>query len=123
MRRVDPNFSLMGTDCTCVTASGQSLVIVGHVKVPLKIQEFSWSWGILVSKKRRIQPILGVDFIAKAKLVLELGNGRCYFAFAPSVYINLIKDEAHPSCFETNSLSYRLPQVQMGNFHPDKKKN
>ena len=104
----------MGTDCTCVRASGQSLEIVGQVKVPLKIKGLSWSWGFLVSQKRRSQPILGADFIAKAKLVLELGSGRCHFAFAPSVYINFIKNEAHPSCFQTNSLSSRLPHVQMG---------
>ena len=86
MRRADPNISLMGTDCTCVTASGQGLEIVGQVKVPLKIQGFLWSWGFLVSKILRSQPILGADFIAKTKIVLELGSSRCYFAFAPSVY-------------------------------------
>jgi hypothetical protein len=114
MRLADPNISLMGTDCTCVTASGQSLEIVGQVKVPLKIQGISWSRGFLVNKKLKSQPILGADFIAKTKLVLELGSGRCYFPSAPSVYINFIKDEAHPPCSQTNSLSSRLPHVQMG---------
>jgi hypothetical protein len=38
MRRVDPNIPSMATDLTCVTASGQSLEIVGQVKVPLKVE-------------------------------------------------------------------------------------
>ena len=114
MRRADTNISLMGRDCTCVTASGQSLEIMGQVKVLLKIQGLSWSWGFLLSKILRSQPMFGADFIAKTKLVLELGSGRCYFPSAPSVYINFIKDEAHPPCSQTNSLSSRLPHVQMG---------
>jgi len=96
MWREDPNISLMRTDCTRVTASGQSFEIVGQVKVTLKIQRLSRSWGFLVSKILRSKRILGADFIAKTKLVLELGSSRCYFAFVPSVYIKFIKDKAHP---------------------------
>jgi hypothetical protein len=74
---------------TCVTASGQRLEIVGQVKVVLKIHGFSWSWVFLVSRRIYGQPILGADFISATKMVLELGSSRCYFAFAPLVYIHL----------------------------------
>jgi hypothetical protein len=56
----------------CVTASGQSLEIVGQVKVVLKIYRFSWSWVFLVSRRLYDQPIFGADFISATKMVLEL---------------------------------------------------
>jgi hypothetical protein len=56
----------------CVTASGQSLKIVGQVKVVLKIHGFSWSWVLLVSRRLRGQPNLGADFISATKMMLEL---------------------------------------------------
>jgi hypothetical protein len=121
MRHTELNISLMGMDCTGVTASGQSLEIMGQVKVPLKIQEFSWSWSFLVSRKLKSQPILGADFIVKTKMVLNLGNSICYFVFNPSVYINFTKDEGQPSCSQTNSLPSRLPHVQMGQLSPGQK--
>jgi len=80
-----PQASLLETEVTCVTASGQSLEIVGEVKVPLKIHGFSWTF--MVSRRLRSQPILGADFISKTKMVLELGRQMCYFAFAPSVNV------------------------------------
>ena len=43
MRRGDPKLQLLETEVTCVTALGQSLEIVGEVKVPLKIHGFSWT--------------------------------------------------------------------------------
>ena len=68
MRRRDPKLQLLQTEVTCVTASGQSLEIVGEVKVPLKIQGFSWTLMFLVSRRLRSQPILGADFISKTKI-------------------------------------------------------
>jgi hypothetical protein len=43
----------------------------------------------LVSKKVVGQPILGIDFIAKTKVVLDIGEFRCHFGFAPKVTIQL----------------------------------
>ena len=74
-----------------------------------------------MSRKLKSQPILGTEFIAKTKMVLELGNCRCYFVFAPSVYINFINDEGQPSCSQTNSLPSCLPHIQMGQLSPGQK--
>ena len=74
-----------------------------------------------MSKIHRSQPILGTDFIAKTKLILELGSGRCYFAFSPSIYINFIKDAGQTFCSQTNSLPSRLPHVQMGQLSSGQK--
>jgi len=99
---------------TCVTASGQSLEIVGKVKVPLNIHGFPWTWMFLVSRRLKIQPILGANFISKIKMVLELGRQRCYFVFAPSVTIRFRQGNYYKSCLLTHSLSTCFPQVQMG---------
>jgi hypothetical protein len=44
----------------------------------------------LVSKKLVGPPILGVDFIVKTKLVLDIEEGCCHFGFAPAVNISLV---------------------------------
>jgi hypothetical protein len=40
-------------------------------------------------KKLVGQPILGIDFISKTNMVLDIGEYRCHFAFAPEVTITL----------------------------------
>jgi len=114
MRQEGPKLQLLETEVTCVTASGQSLEIVGEVKVPLTIHGFSWIWMCMVSRKLRSQPILGADFISKTKMVLELGRQRCYFAIAPSVINRFRQGNYYTSCSLTRSLSTRFPQVQTG---------
>jgi hypothetical protein len=74
-----PELKLFPTEVGCVSASGQSLEIVGEAKVALKIQGFSWHWTFLVSRRLREPPILGVYFIARTNLVLDLGSARGYF--------------------------------------------
>jgi hypothetical protein len=69
-----PVIELLPTGVSCVAASGHSLVIVGEVKATVKIQGFSWPWVFLVSKRLQGQPILGVDFIAKTKMVLDISQ-------------------------------------------------
>jgi hypothetical protein len=44
-----PELKLASTDVSCVTASGESLALVGEVQVKVKIQGFFWAWVFLVS--------------------------------------------------------------------------
>ena len=74
-----------------MTASGHNLEIMGEVRATLRINSFSWSWRFLVGKKLKGQPILGVDFISRSNLVLDLGNSSCYFQFAAGVQIPFCK--------------------------------
>ena len=70
-----------------MTASGHNLEIMGEVRVTLRINNFSWPWRFLVGKKLKVQPILGMDFISRSNLVLDLGKSSCYFRFAAAVQI------------------------------------
>jgi hypothetical protein len=83
LSRGGPDLRLLSNQVTCVTASGQSLQIVGEVKLSLKIQGFSWPWTFLVSKRLQGPPILGADFIAKTHMVPGLGSSKGYFRFSP----------------------------------------
>jgi hypothetical protein len=80
---------LTATQVKCVSASGQSLDIIGEVQVALKIHGFSWPWRFVISNRLTGHPILGVDFISMTKMVLDIGESRCYFGFAPTVVIPL----------------------------------
>jgi hypothetical protein len=114
----DPNLHLESTVVTCVTASGQSLEIVGQVEVRLKICRVSWSWVFLVSRRLRGEPIVGADFISMTKLVPDLGSSRCHFAFVPSVSINFIQGKDSPPSFRYSTLFSQARQVQTGKLSP-----
>jgi hypothetical protein len=114
---VDPNLQLLTTDLTCVKVSGQNLDIVGKVKVALRIYGFSWSWVFLVSRRLRVQPIVGVDFISTTKTVLELGSSRCYLAFAPLVYIKFIGVIAICLVVRLCQFLPSHPKCNLGNIH------
>jgi hypothetical protein len=116
MRRANTKVQLWNTKVNCVTASGQSLEILGEIKVPLKVQGFSWLWTFLASRNLTGHPILGADFITKTRIVLELVNTRCYFDFAPRVRIPFCGGARYSSCASTRSLSQSLPQIQMGHL-------
>jgi hypothetical protein len=65
LSRTGLELSRLSKEITCVTALGQSIQIIGEVKVSLKIQGFSWPWTFLVSKRLRGPPILGADFLLR----------------------------------------------------------
>jgi hypothetical protein len=112
-----PAIELSSTGVSCVAASGHSLEIVGEVKVIVKIQGFSWPSVFLVSRRLQGQPILGVDFIAKTKMVLDIGQKQCYFCFAPQVKISLAKQTGPVRCVQTTSVSSAFPQVKCGKLN------
>ena len=103
--RGDRKLQLLETNVTCVTASGESLHIVGEVNVTIKIHGFSWKWKFLVSKKLRSQTILGVHFISRTKMILDVGSHQCYFAFALSVRIKFFQNRNFPLSSRTCQLS------------------
>jgi hypothetical protein len=95
---------------------GAKLRNSGEIKVPLKVQGFSWLWMFLVSRNLTVHPILGADFIIKTRMVRELANMRCYFEFAPRVRIPFCEGARYSSCASTRSLSQSLPQIQAGHL-------
>jgi hypothetical protein len=97
-------------------ASGESLEIIGEIKIVLKIQGFSWWWVFLVSRKLQGSPILGVDFLSKTKMVMDIGNSRVYFAFAPQNYIKLGAHKGKLSYCYTLTMSDSGPAVECGNL-------
>jgi hypothetical protein len=116
LNRRDPAIELSSTGVSCVAASGHSLAIVGEDKVTVKIQGFSWPWVFLVSKRLQGQPILGTDFIAKTRMVLDISQKRCYFGFAPQAIISLAKQTGPVRCAST-PLSSAFPQVKCGRLN------
>jgi hypothetical protein len=110
--------NLEPTEVECADAAGQSLGIVGEVKVMVKIQGFSWKWAFLISKKLRGAPILGVDFMAKTQLVLDFSSNKCHFAFAPHVRVPLIMRMETSRCFQTRYNSRRFLEVRCGKLNP-----
>jgi hypothetical protein len=91
LQEADPRLRFSSTDVKCFSASGQSLDILGEVRLRVKIYVYTWNWFFLISKNLCGPPILGADFIAATNMILHLAENRCYFAFAPAVGINFEK--------------------------------
>jgi len=109
---------LVPTDLSCITASGQSLQVIGEVKLKLNVQGFTWKWPFLVSKKLHGPPILGVDFMVGTNLVLDLAKSRVYFGFAPQKFIKLIQQNGEVSGQQTVRLSNKVSNVVCGKLDP-----
>jgi hypothetical protein len=109
-----PKLKLCPTEVGCISGSGQSLEIVGEVKVTLKIQSFSWRWTFLISKRLGRPPILGVDIISRTNMVLDLGSARGYFRFSPGVYFPFVRDAGGSGCFQSVFVSARSPDIRSG---------
>jgi len=114
LNRGGEDFKLLDTDVTCVTASEHNLEVVGEVKMTLKVNQFSWTWHFLVGKRFKGQPILGADFISRSNLIVDLGQSRCYFRFAPEVHISFCKNNKPSSGVCYIRLNNRSPPIQCG---------
>jgi len=116
------DFKLFDTELTCVIASGHNLEIMGEVRATLRTNKFSSPWRFLVGKKLKGQPILGVDFISRSILVLDLGKPSFYFRFAAGVQIPFCKSAERLSLLYTICFDNKLPPVQCGKLSPRQKK-
>ena len=67
----------------CVMANGEPCVISEIAKLGIKIRSFSWKCRFLVLADSPIPCILGVDFMARAKVRLDFGARRYSFLFRP----------------------------------------
>ena len=122
LNRGGQDFKLFDTELTCMTASGHNLEIMGEVRATLRINKFSWPWRFLVGKKLKGQPILGVDFISRSNLVLDLGKSSCYFRFAAGVQIPFCESAGRSSSLYNICVDNNSPAVQCGKISPRQKK-
>lgn len=98
LRKKDAGIKIIPATVKCVTASGHDLDIIGQTKFSLKVGGFSWKWEFLVSRRLIGCPILGVDFIKENRMVLDLGQGRFSFGFAPNRYFYFGGEERVSRC-------------------------
>jgi hypothetical protein len=87
MQRANSGLSLMPVVVHCVTASGQSLRILGEVVILVKIEGFTWKFPYLVNQRLWGPPILGMDFMIKTQLVLDVA-GRVILPSHPRLLLN-----------------------------------
>ena len=87
MQRANSGLSIMPVVVHCVTASGQSLRILGEVVILVKIEGFTWKFPYLVSQRLWGPPILGMDFMIKTQLVLDVA-GRVILPSHPRLLLN-----------------------------------
>jgi hypothetical protein len=122
MQLANSGLSIMPVTVHCVTASGQSLRILGEVVILVKIVGFTWKFHFLVSQRLWGPPILGMHFMIKTQLVLDVARRKCHFAFAPKVVINLSGEENARFQVHTISLQGRAEsEIVTGSLTPQRK--
>jgi hypothetical protein len=92
---------------------------MGQVRLPLKINGFSWQWIFLVSRKLEGVPILGIDFIRENKMALDLHQDTFSFGFVPDKTFRLSKPRefSSPCQIKSAPLDFQcgeLTDVQKG---------
>lgn len=78
-----------------LAANNSDIPIKCKCLIKIKISKFSWKVPFLVTNEFCGQVILGVPFLCKTQMVLDLNNKICHFRFKPKLNIKLY--------FETNN--------------------
>lgn len=73
----------------CVTATNESLEILGVCRIKVKIQEKTWVVSFFIAEKLSWDIILGMSFMEKTGLILNLRENQGYFAFDTGNVFNL----------------------------------
>ena len=108
MQRADPRLNLRSVVVQCVTASGQSLGILGETVILVKIEGFTWKFPFLVSQHLWGPPILGTDFMSKTRMILDVAARKGHFDFAPEVAFKFVGEERSELQVHTVSLQDKV---------------
>jgi hypothetical protein len=79
LQQRDPGLRAVDTKVERKSTSLHHLDIVGEVNLLMKVQELSWKFPFLVAKNLACGLILGIDFIEKTGLVLDILKQEYYF--------------------------------------------
>lgn len=78
---------------TCTTATKQSLSITRCATIKMKIGNYSWNVPLLVARKLEPQLILGIDFIKKTSLILDVHANQFHFKFDKHKVYQLVSEK------------------------------
>jgi hypothetical protein len=76
-------YALQMTKEQCLLVNGQKCVITEAITLQIKIRMFSWKFQFFILNSCPIPCILGVNFLAHAKVCLNLADRRYKFLFHP----------------------------------------
>ena len=69
----------------CSLADGRECRVTDAVKLHVKLLSFSWDHEFKVLKGGSFPVILGLDFLERTKMVMDVASRKFSFAFAPDV--------------------------------------
>lgn len=85
--------NIMSTNIKCFTASKDPLPIISEVMTVIKIEAFTRKFPVLVAPELSCNLLLGADFMAHTRLILDVGQQKISFKFAPNCVIPLLKPQ------------------------------
>lgn len=66
----------------------QTLVsVIGKARLRIKLHKFSWDFQFLIVQNLAVEVILGVDFLTKSRISLDLGQKVLHFGFDPRTQV------------------------------------
>lgn len=77
------------SDLNMFAANNQRLNILGSTNVKIKIDNFTWKIKVLVLDQIGYNMVLGISFMKKSNMVLDLSRNECHFKFKPTVKVSL----------------------------------
>ena len=90
------NLPLSDSKIKCFSATAQPVNILGSVECKIKVDRYSWKHRFLVSDNLASDVILGADFIAKKRLLLDLSRQEVLFSFDPANKLK-VYNTPHPN--------------------------
>lgn len=72
------------THINCLSATGEQIPVKGMATVKIHLENYSWYTNFMVCEKVTWDVILGVEFIKRTEMLVDLSNQEFYFKFDPS---------------------------------------
>ena len=79
------------TKIQCMSASNNALELIGQCEVKIKLGSFTWKVQFVIAKNFPWEMLLGVTFIKKSQMLINLHENCVHFSFKPEAKIKLVE--------------------------------
>lgn len=95
------------TNYTALSATGEPMDFQFLVKLHFKIQQLSWNFPFLVTRKLPVPLLLGSDFLTKTRAVINMSNHTVTFPYGspkslPLIFTSISEEQNNPVAMGEN---------------------
>lgn len=89
--------------------NNDKLIINESIRLYVKINQYKWRHNFYIVPNLPVNIVLGLDFLNKCEIIINVSENNFYFKFDPHVFIPLISPhDTHPEILSISQPTYTL---------------